>query len=151
MDELVVDGVARRGADEHVARHRVAVHQPLGVRGVEGVGHLADDRRRARRRQGTLLGEPGRQVATADQPHVEEQPAVDLAVAVDGHDVGVRQPDGGVRLAAGPFAVAAVGGEVLGEDLERHGALVRGVERAVDLAHPAAADQLLDPVGTELS
>ena len=55
-----------------------------------------------------------------------------------------------MRLAAEPLPVAAVGGEVLGEDFERHGALVLGVERAVDLAHPAAADELLDPVGTEL-
>jgi hypothetical protein len=126
------------------------VHQAVGVRGVQRPGGLADHRHGAGGVHRPLLGQHRGDVAAGHQAHVEEQPAVDLAEAVDGHDVRLVQPGGQVRLAAEALAVARVGGEVLGEDLERDHAVVLGVERAIDLAHAAATQQGLDPIGAEL-
>ena len=55
-----------------------------------------------------------------------------------------------MRLPAEALAVAAVGGQRLREDLERHDPVVLGVEGPVDLTHATATEQRLDAIGTEL-
>ena len=77
-----------RADEQHVGRLHVAVHERLGVRGVERVGHLGDHVHGARRRQRTVRDEV-REVAAVDEAHVDEELAVDLAVVVDRDDVRV--------------------------------------------------------------
>ena len=71
-----------RADEQHVGRLHVAVHERLGVRGVERVGHLGDHVHRARRRERAALDEV-REVAAVDEAHVDEELAVDVAVVVD--------------------------------------------------------------------
>jgi hypothetical protein len=62
---------------------------------------------------------------------------VDLADLVDGADIGVVERGGGAGLAqeAGPHVLAFQG--LLGEDLQRHGAVEIDVLGPPDLAHTA--------------
>ena len=86
------------------------------------------------------------QVAAVDQPHVDIEAAVDLAVIVDGDDVRVVQPGGGVRLPAEPLGEAGVLGQVRRKHLDRHDSVGRGVVGAPYFADAAAAQQLHQPV-----
>jgi len=54
-----------------------------------------------------------------------------------------------VRFAAKPLLEPRVVGEVPGQALDRDRALELEVVGAVDLAHPAPAEQLVEPVGAE--
>ncbi len=119
------------------------MHNPPGVRVVQGRGHLIDDL------EGEVVGQ-----RLAGPQHLLEVGALDvlhgderlLAVAgvVHGDDVGMVELAGGPRLAqersgARRVAAAAAGGQ----RLERHQPAEGRVLRQVDDAHGAAA-QLLD-------
>ena len=54
------------------------------------------------------------------------------------------------RLAQEALPEGLVGGELGDDQLERHGALERELGRPVHDPHPAATDELLDPVAREL-
>ena len=137
------------GPDEqHVRRLHVAVHEGLGVRGVERVGHLGDHVHRARGGERAALDEV-REVAAVDEAHVDEELAVDVAVVVDRHDVRVVELRRQRRLALEPAAVLLVGGQLAQEALQRDEPLTARVVGAVDLAHATAPDQGVEPVGPE--
>ena len=137
------------GPDEqHVGRLHVAVHERLGVRGVERVGHLGDHVHGARGGQRAALDEVG-EVAAVDEAHVDEELAVDLAVVVDRDDVRVGELRRQRRLALEPAAVLLVGGQLPQEALQRDEPLTARVVGAVDLAHATAPDQGVEPVGPE--
>ena len=124
------------------------MHQPLGVRGVEGVGHLGEHVDRPLRRQRAAPQQRG-EVDALDEPHVQEQPAADLAVVVDRDHVRLGELRGERGLPPEPAAVLGVGRELLLEPLDRDRPVALHVERAVDLAHAAPADQRVEPVGAE--
>ncbi len=79
-----VDEVGRTAATgaQHVGRLDVAVHQPVGVRGVQRGGDLLYDVDGCLRVE-RPTAQDGAQVGTLHQTHVDEELAVDLAVAVD--------------------------------------------------------------------
>ena len=133
---------------QHVGRLHVAVHERLGVRGVERVGHLGDHVHGARRRERAALDEVG-EIAAVDEAHVDEELAVDLAVVVDRDDVRVGELRRQRRLALEPAAVLLVGGQLPQEALQRDEPLTTRVVGAVDLAHATAPDQGVEPVGPE--
>nr|WP_281689496.1 hypothetical protein [Pseudonocardia thermophila] len=103
----------------------------------------------ARHRERALL-EDGREVAAADQGHLDEQPAVDLAVVVDRHDVGCAGASGERGLAAEAGLELLVGGELEAQPLRGDGAALPGVDRSVHLAMPPSAEQLHQHVRAEL-
>ncbi len=74
-----------------------------GVRGVQCRRDLTDDRDRPFRRHGTAAAEHGAQVGSVDQPHVDVEVAVDLAVIMDRHDVRLLQPTRGSGFTLQPF------------------------------------------------
>ena len=55
----------------------------------------------------------------------------------------------GPHRALEPLLEIRVGGDVLGEHLDGHGAVQAGVAGLIDLTHPARAEGGLDLVGTE--
>ena len=129
--------------DQDVGRLDVAVDEPELVRTIEPVGHLADHHdgeRRAERLLGLLQHRA--EIAAFDEPHVQIQPAVDLAVSVDGDDVGIVDARGHLRLAAEACLERLVLRHVMWQDLERDHTVGLGVVGLVDLTHPAPADQL---------
>ena len=123
--------------------------EPRVVRGVEGRGDLRDERDRPPAGERSVLGEERTEVPALDQAHVEEQPAVDLAVVVDRDDVRLPEPRDELGLGPEPGLELLVRGEPGRQPLHRHQSLVDGVVRAVHLAHAAPADQLLEAVGAE--
>ena len=94
VDEVAV-------GDQDVGRLDVTVDQTGVVGGVQRRGHLLDHRDgEAPGPSGLSVSRQHRpEVATLDEPHVQVEPAVDLAVAVDGDDVRVVDPGGGLRFA----------------------------------------------------
>ena len=89
------------------------------------------------------------EVAALDQPHVQVEQAVDLAVAVDRHHVRIVEPGRGLRFAPEPLLEDRVLGEMVRQHLERDDAIGLGVVGPVDLAHTAPADQLLQLIVPE--
>ena len=60
--------------------------------------------------------------------------ALRLLDAVDGRDAGVVEAGEDLGLALEPGEAIRIGGERLGEDLERHPAVELGISRLIDLA-----------------
>ncbi len=74
----------------------------------------------------------------------EAPPVMGLADVVDRQDVRVVDRRGGERLLLEAPHPLRVGGDVGGQELERHGPLQLRVEGAVHLAHPARPEQCLN-------
>ena len=110
------------------------------MRGVERAADLADQVDGAGGVERAAAAQQRVEVLPLDQAHVEEQLAVDLAVAVDRDDVRLVEPGGDLRLAPEPAAVALVLRPLRVQHLERDLAGVLGVVRAQDAAHAAVAE-----------
>jgi hypothetical protein len=117
--------------------------------GVERRGDLAADVDRAVGPQPPVALEDRRQVLALDVLHREVEQAVDLARVVDGDDVRMLQGGGDPGLAREPLAEAGGLGEVRRDDLDGGPPAQVQVLGAVDHAHAAAADPLLDPVARD--
>ena len=135
--------------DEDVLRLHVAVDEAGLVRRVERVGDGEQDGDRALRRELAGAHEP-LEVGAADEPHRDEQPAVELARLVDADDVVVL--DRGLEAGLAPEAVAepAVLGEVAGQQLEGDRAAQRQLHGLIDDSHAAAAEHGFDAVASDL-
>jgi len=87
------------------------------------------------------------QVGAVDQPHGDIEPAIDFADVVDRYDVGIVEACCGAGFAAEPLVEVGVLGEVRKQHLQRDDAVDRAVVGTP--AHPAAAQQLDEPVAAE--
>src|SRR5690606_36838420 len=105
-------------ADQDVGGLDVAVHQARRVRGVQGGRDLGEDVQGGVRVERAVLGQPRGQVGALDEFHVDEQPSVDGAVRVDGGDVRIAQGGGEDGLTFEAGAIALVGGQFGGQQLE---------------------------------
>ena len=127
------------------------MHQAAGVRGVEGLGNLVGDVRRAARLDPALLPQHGAQVGPLDEPHRDVE---DLGVLVDGvHRDHVRMLDlgGDLRLAFEASPEHGVPRELRRDDLERHRPLRPELPRPVHHAHPATAGECLNREAADLA
>ena len=77
------------------------------------------------------------------QLHGDVRPPLDLAHLVDVADVGVPDLRLRPRLAKEPREMIPIR---LAKELERHGAIQRGIERPIHLRHPALAQKRADLV-----
>ena len=112
------------------------------MRRIQRRRHLLDDRDGPFRGEWPVgFGQHGSEILAVDQPHVEVELAVDLAVAVNGNDVRLAQARRGVRLAAEALLEDRVAGEVGGQDLECDDSVGDGVVRPEYLAHSAPTEQ----------
>ena len=76
--------------------------------------------------------------------------AIEPFEAVDGGDVGMAEGGEHPRLALEAAQAAGIAAKGVGERLDRDLASEAGVERAVDAAHAAGAEQIEDLVASEL-
>ncbi len=84
-----------------------------------------------------------------DQLEREERDAAGFFDRVDRDDIRVIERRGGPRLAIEPLAPVRIARQLAGQDLERDPPLQPRVVGEVDLAHPAFANELNDPVVPE--
>ncbi len=132
--------------DEQVARLDVAVDDPRPVRGVQSLGHLADDVERDLRAERAVAAQDSGQRLARHQLHDEVGDPVALAVVEDLGDPRVGEAGGDARLVPEPFAEGGVGRHVLPQQFHRDLAaeeLVRGLPH---LAHAARRDAGRQPV-----
>ena len=118
--------------------------------GVERARDLRDDLDCPGGSQRALTSKHAAQVAALDVAHREEEALFGFARVVHRDDVRMIQARGEPRLAEEALAESVVVGVTRSEDLQGNVPVEAGVVRAVHLAHPAAADQLLDPVAGDL-
>ena len=113
---------------------------------VQPVRDLSQQGERALGHQGTLALDQAFEVDALDILHDEVWGSIDFTEIVDGHDVRMLDPGGRRRLDPEALEVAVVPRELRRDELHRPREIERHVDRAVDHAHAAARDLLLDPV-----
>jgi hypothetical protein len=139
------------GVEQDVRGLDVAVDEAVGVGGVQGGGDLSADRDGACRLGLALRPQQRLQVGAVDVAHHQVQLRVDLARVVDRDDVRVLERRRRLRLRQEARPEVLVPRELRDDQLEGHGPLQAAVVGAVDDAHPAAADKLLEPVAENLA
>ena len=131
--------------DQHVLRLDVPVHELVQVRALERppdldrVGHGLRDGQPAEAPD-ALLERLALHVLEDDVGR-----AVVLAGVDHGDHVGMVHLRHGARLAPKALELVRVARHVPVHELDRHMALERGVEGAIDAGHPARTDDLLEP------
>ena len=146
-----VDLVAPRGIGEQdVRRLDVAVHEPLGVRGVKRPPDAIDDRRRPRRLDGALLVKQRAQIGSLHEAHRDVQHPVRLADRVDRDDVRMLDLRRDARLTLEARAKRRVVREIGRDDLQRDDAVRALLASAVDDAHAPATRDGLDDEAVDL-
>jgi hypothetical protein len=87
-----------------------------------------------------------RQVLPVDELHGEERVAAGLADVVDAADVGMRDIPRHPHLGPESFDAIGVRRDGVGQELERDRLAEHQVLGAIDVAHPAAADERDDAI-----
>ena len=139
----------RAGVEEDVRRLHVPMHEPARVRRVESARELRDDADRLPGLE-TAAFEALLEVAPLDVAHRDEEDVLGARGLVDRNDVRVVDRRGELGLAQEPLPEGVVLGEAGVHQLQRHPSLEPEVVGEVDDAHPARAQQRLDPVAGEL-
>ena len=141
------------GAGQHdVGRLDVAMHDAALVAELQAGQQVLHDADRVGEREALLLVEQRLQRRAVDELHHDVGEVVGLAVVEHADDVGMRQPSGGLRLAAEPrqrllgFRIGVVGQL---DGLDRHAARDDRIPALVHDAHRAAAKRPLDLVLAE--
>ncbi len=137
------------GGDLHVARLEIPVDDAGLVGRLHPHGDLAEDVQGVFHGDRTE-GEPVREVLPLHVLQDEVFGALGLLQAVDARHVGVAQGGEDLRLPFEARKSFGIGGELLGQGLDGHGAFQAGVVSEEDDSHPAAAQFAIYPVGTDL-
>ena len=141
------DRAAGPRIDQHVGRLDVPVHQPGGVRGIQGRGHRGDDRGRAGRRQRAQLGAPASRTSPpgtyrmAMNSTPSASPASNTGMMC-GSSTAAADRDSRMKRCRNSSSVGQRGRE----DLERYLPVKPLVLGAEYHRHPALADLLLQAV-----
>jgi hypothetical protein len=118
--------------------------------GVERTSDLRDDLERAGGSQRALASKHGAQIRALDVAHREVEALFGFTRVVHRDDVRMIEARGEPRLTEKALAESVVVGVTRSEELEGDVPVEVSVVRPVHLSHPAAADQLLDPVAGDL-
>ena len=130
------------------AGFKIAMDDALLVRRFQRVSDLLRDGQRLVDRDRPAR-DALREVLALDEFHHERADAAGFFETVDVGDVRMVQRGQGPGLALKPRDPLRVGGERLGQDLDRDGAIQLRVPRAVDFTHAAGAERRQDLVRAE--
>jgi hypothetical protein len=122
----------------------------LGMGRIQGAGHLATDRQCTRWLKGALRAQELPQIRPSDEAHRKVEATVDLPCVMNRYDVWMLKRHRELGLPGEALAEALIERELRRDKLERHGSFQPEVARAINDAHAATADQLLDPVAEEI-
>ncbi len=136
-------------ADQDVGRLDVAVHDAARVGVAEAGADLQEDAHALGQGDRRLALDQRAQVVALEQLHGHVEPPVGLVHVVDADDVGMAQLADRLDLATEALVQLFLGGELLGEHLERHRPAQGQVAGAVDHAHGAFAQLVEDLVTAE--
>ena len=136
--------------EQHIGGLDVAMDEAARVRRIQSVRDLAADGERAGRLERALRAEQRAQVGSLDVAHRQVEAPVDVARVVDRHHVRVLERHCELRLAREARTEALIQRELGRHQLQRDRPFQPQVVGAVDDAHPATADQLVDPIADEL-
>ena len=142
----VTDRSVRVHAQEDVVRLQIAVDDAVEVRRRDTAHGGQHERDRLDERHLSRSLHPIGERLAREQLHDQTRRALVLDDVEDRHDVRVIDAARGERLAAETREHLGTGGERGEDPLERDTALGADVDGRVDLRHPAAAEQALDPV-----
>ena len=140
---------ARARVEQHVGGLHVAMHEAARMGRIQRDRDLREDADRVRRVQAAAL-QALLQVTPLDVAHGDEEEALGRPGLVDRDDVRMVDRCGQLRLAQEAVAERLVLGEAGSEQLERNPPLEPQILGQVDDAHPAEAQQRLDPIAGEL-
>ena len=140
---------ALTGRDQDVGGLDVPVDEAARMGGIEGVSDTRQEAHDPAWSEGPLAADEGIEVGAFDVAHGQEQLAVGLAGFEDGHDIGVVDRRGKARFGQEPGTELGVGGDLRGQQLERHLALERFLCRQPDRAHTAATEQSLESIACQ--
>jgi hypothetical protein len=136
--------------EEHVRGLDVPMDETLGMCRVQGVRHLAADRKPTGWLERTLRSQERPQIRSLDVTHRQVEATVHIACVVDRHHVRVLERHGELRLAGEAGVEALVEGQLGRDELQRDSPFQPQVVGSEDHAHAALTDQLLDPIAEEL-
>jgi hypothetical protein len=118
-----------------------ALHEGARREGPGATEHLVEDGPEAEEdRDGTLREAVAQRLALQELGDEIRLPVLETHV-VEGHDIGVVQRTGQLRLALEPFEERAVGAQRLGHHLERHVPPEPGIPGSVHLGHSSTPEQ----------
>ena len=130
---------------ENVRGLDVAMHDALGMRGVERIGDLNAERKQSvefhRAPCDHVL-----QRRAVEEFHHDEGAAILLADVVNGADVGMIERRRGLGFALKTAQGLGIAGDFIGKELEGDKTVEAGVLRLVNHAHAAAPQLFDDPV-----
>ena len=127
------------GSHDQIARLDVAMHHSLGMSGGQAVGNLARKAESFLQRQETAFN-LGVEALALDEFHDEEGLAALLADFMDGANVGMTEPGGGLCFSVETLAGLFVFEQMRRQELESNRAFKLGVLGLVDDTHAALAD-----------
>jgi hypothetical protein len=143
-----INEVAQR--DQDVRRLDVAVDEVVSVRGIQGLGDLADKVHSPLRRDPTVRFEHPEDIGAVHQAHVNEELAIDLAEVMNGNDVRIPQSRGDVRFTLESLDELLVTRQGCGQELECDIPVTVRVVRLINFAHSADTQQRFKAIVSDL-
>ncbi len=138
------------GSDEDVRGLDIAMHETVGVDGVERLRDLREDVESTPDREPTRPPEQRPEVGAVDVAHRDVEAVLGLSRLVDGHDARMLDPRRRTPLLLEPLAELPVMAELRSKHLQRDLAAVAQLLGAVDDSHAAPADDALDAESGQL-
>ena len=135
---------------EDVARLDVAMHQPARMSGIEGVGDLGYETRRALWSERAAASEQPAEIDAVDVTHGDVQQSAVFADLVHRNHVWVLDLRSGIGFLFEASAEGGVGCQLWCDQLDRDESIRSSLTSSIHQPHATTSEHALDAVATEL-